>query len=309
MRMPGTGLALVGQNPHTMLAISALLLLVIAIIVLATPHEWSDVLLPARNDLVFADRHRAYGAYALRRDQPRLVPVIGVTVLGAFVAMVYAPLLFMTSTDAPPLPSTQAKEVELAPITPRHHQAGSVTPPPRPPRSTQRATGMLTTQSVVLDTLPTQPMDPLGTPTGDDFGSDTDDGTTDDAGPGGGTDPGGGATSHGDQDDHIVDTWKVDVMPEYPGGQDALFAELRALIRYPEDERRAGTQGRVYLTFVVDEQGEMRDVQVVRGVSPLLDSEAQRALRLLSQRWTPARYEGRAVSVRFNLPIAFVIPR
>src|SRR5690606_19047924 len=104
MRMPGTGLALVGQNPHTMLAISALLLLVIAIIVLATPHEWSDVLLPARNDLVFADRHRAYGAYALRRDQPRLVPVIGVTVLGAFVAMVYAPLLFMTSTDTPPLP-------------------------------------------------------------------------------------------------------------------------------------------------------------------------------------------------------------
>ena len=91
----------------------------------------------------------------------------------------------------------------------------------------------------------------------------------------------------------------VEDMPEPIGGLAALQAE----VRYPQLARRAGIEGRVYVQFIVDEEGRVQNAQVVRGVGSGLDEEA---LRIVQQaRFRPGRQSGEVVKVRMNLPITF----
>ena len=92
-----------------------------------------------------------------------------------------------------------------------------------------------------------------------------------------------------------------EVSPELIGGMGAF----QAGIEYPEFERRVGTSGRVIVRFVVDEAGLPSQIEVVRSVSPGLDRAAVRAVE--GARFTPGRQNGRAVKVRFTLPVSFRI--
>lgn len=93
----------------------------------------------------------------------------------------------------------------------------------------------------------------------------------------------------------------VEEMPELVGGRKALYDA----VDYPEFARRTGIQGRVYVQFVVDETGQVREAEVVKGVHPLLDRAAIRAVEAMT--FTPGRQRGRAVPVRMTLPIVFTI--
>lgn len=93
----------------------------------------------------------------------------------------------------------------------------------------------------------------------------------------------------------------VDVQPVLIGGLEAL---QRGIV-YPEADRRAGTQGRVIVRFIVDPAGVPAHVEVVRGVSPGLDSVSVAAVE--RARFTPGTQDGRPVSVRFTLPVSFRI--
>ncbi len=91
----------------------------------------------------------------------------------------------------------------------------------------------------------------------------------------------------------------VEEMPEILGGQEALYN----CIKYPEIARKAGVEGRVIIQFVVDENGNVTNPQVLRGVGAGLDEEA---LRCVSQlKFKPGRQRGRPVRVRFTLPVIF----
>ncbi len=94
--------------------------------------------------------------------------------------------------------------------------------------------------------------------------------------------------------------------PEFPGGQAALMQFLQGNLRYPTMAREAGIQGTVFVTFVVERDGSITDVRVLRGVGGGLDEEAVRVVRNMP-RWTPGRQRGQAVRVQFNLPIRFVL--
>ncbi|MDX1530874.1 MAG: TonB family protein [Rhodothermales bacterium] len=91
----------------------------------------------------------------------------------------------------------------------------------------------------------------------------------------------------------------VDQPPELIGGLEGLTRQ----VRYPELARRAGIEGTVCLQFVVDEDGGVRDVEVVRSAHRLLDEEAVRAVRAAAFR--PGVQDGEPVAVRFTLPVAF----
>jgi TonB family protein len=93
----------------------------------------------------------------------------------------------------------------------------------------------------------------------------------------------------------------VEVSPELIGGLNAL----QQSVVYPDADRRAGNEGRVMLRFVISEKGLPYDVHVVRGVSPGLDAAAIRAVQ--QARFTPGQQNGRAVAVRFTLPVLFRI--
>jgi len=91
----------------------------------------------------------------------------------------------------------------------------------------------------------------------------------------------------------------VEQSPELIGG----LAGLQKKIRYPEIAKKAGVEGRVYLQFVVDEQGNVHDPIVTRGIGAGCDEEAIRAI--MDAKFKPGRQRGKAVKVKMSLPITF----
>ena len=97
----------------------------------------------------------------------------------------------------------------------------------------------------------------------------------------------------------------VEEMPEFPGGNDAMYAFINENINYPEEAQKDKIQGVVYVKFIVRKDGSIdENVNVVRGVHPLLDTEAQRVVRSMPD-WKPGMQRGKPVSVYFTLPIRF----
>jgi periplasmic protein TonB len=98
----------------------------------------------------------------------------------------------------------------------------------------------------------------------------------------------------------------VEKMPEFPGGQAALMQYLSSNIKYPEECRKMGVEGKVFVKFIVDATGNIINVQVLRGVvdGKLLEKEAMRVVQSMPK-WKPGTQGGKAVSVYFTLPISF----
>lgn len=95
-----------------------------------------------------------------------------------------------------------------------------------------------------------------------------------------------------------------EIMPEFPGGQRALICYLANTIKYPLIAQENGIKGKVYVSFVIDEEGNVYNVNVVRGVDTSLDNEAVRVVEGMP-RWEPGRQAGKAVKVGYNVPIYF----
>jgi protein TonB len=96
----------------------------------------------------------------------------------------------------------------------------------------------------------------------------------------------------------------VEVPASFPGGDTAMMQWLNNNIRYPVVAQENGIQGRVITNFVVERDGSITDVQVVRGVDPSLDREAVRVIGQMP-RWNPGQQRGQPVRVRFTLPVVF----
>ena len=96
----------------------------------------------------------------------------------------------------------------------------------------------------------------------------------------------------------------VEVMPSFPGGQGALLSYLSSHVKYPVVAQENGVQGRVTVSFVVERDGSITDVHVVRSVDPSLDREAARVVSSMPN-WQPGKQNGSAVRVKFNVPVQF----
>lgn len=96
----------------------------------------------------------------------------------------------------------------------------------------------------------------------------------------------------------------VEQMPMFPGGDAALMSYLANNIHYPTVAAENGVQGRVVVGFVVERDGSITDVSVLRGVDPSLDREAMRVVKSMP-RWTPGKQNGSAVRVKYQVPVAF----
>lgn len=103
-------------------------------------------------------------------------------------------------------------------------------------------------------------------------------------------------------EDRIFDV--VEEMPSFPGGQGELMAYLSTNIEYPVVAKENGVQGRVICTFVVERNGSVTDVKVIKSVDPSLDKEAVRVIKSMPH-WIPGKQNGATVRVKFTLPIIF----
>lgn len=98
----------------------------------------------------------------------------------------------------------------------------------------------------------------------------------------------------------------VEIMPQFPGGAGALAEFIRDTGIYPEDAVRDSVEGRVVVTFTVDILGNVCNPRVVHPVHPSLDAEALRVVNSMP-RWIPGTMMGRAVKMRFVLPVLFLL--
>jgi len=97
-----------------------------------------------------------------------------------------------------------------------------------------------------------------------------------------------------------------EIMPEFPGGADALDDFIKTHLVYPPEAKAKGIQGKVYVQFVVEKDGSITNVEVRRGANPLLDNEAVRVVKMLPN-FKPGTMRGKKVRVRYTLPIVFTL--
>lgn len=98
----------------------------------------------------------------------------------------------------------------------------------------------------------------------------------------------------------------VESMPSFPGGDAARIRYLNENIKYPQMARESGIQGRVFVTFVVERNGAVSDVRVLRGIGGGCDEEAIRVVNSMPK-WKPGMQRGKPVRVSYNLPVKFTL--
>ena len=96
----------------------------------------------------------------------------------------------------------------------------------------------------------------------------------------------------------------VEEQPLYSGGNAAMMKFLSDNIKYPAEAQEKGIHGRIITNFVVEKDGSLNEVKVVRGVDPLLDAEAVRVIQSMPN-WKPGTQKGETVRVRYTLPVVF----
>lgn len=109
-----------------------------------------------------------------------------------------------------------------------------------------------------------------------------------------------------DEDEEVMVFQVVEEMPEFPGGENAMRKFIADNVKYPESAKKEGISGKVYVSFVISKDGEVKDAKVVRGVNSALDEEALRVINSMPD-WTPGKQRGKKVDVQFTLPINFAL--
>lgn len=266
--------------------------------------------------LVFANRNQNYGAYQLRRQSSSTLLKAFLIVAPLFVAAFVGPYIASAFKDEEVVVDPIQKEVKVDNVVhelkPKQEQkqvekqAEVETPKVVAPKV--KSVAMTDNIKVVKDDLVA-----LQPPTSDELrdaviASTTQDGitgkgnadvTTAPAGLGSGTSTGGNGTE-------ILDAAGVDVYPEFPGGMEAWAKYIQRNLRYPGMAQDQGIQGKVYLSFVVEKDGTITDVKVVKGIGYGCDDEAMRVIKK-SPRWKAGMQNNLPVRVRYNMPISYTI--
>ncbi|HMI05051.1 MAG TPA: TonB family protein [Pedobacter sp.] len=264
-------------------------------------------------NLVFKNRNQAYGAYELRlhSDQNTLRALFIAAPL--FILLFASPMIYKylhpetTVDDArPDIPVT------MAPIHPPIEQTKpleKVEPPKSEPIKEKIKMVKLPSNPVVVVNKPLV----VEPPTADEMenavvgpvtqtGKETD--LTSLPAEGNGTGP--GTVSGSGTEETIYDGTSVEIYPDFEGGMKGWAKYLQRNLRYPYDAQEQDKQGKVFVSFVVEKDGSISNVTLVKGVFGSLDAEAVRVIKK-SPKWKPGIQNGRAVRVRYNMPISFAL--
>lgn len=103
-----------------------------------------------------------------------------------------------------------------------------------------------------------------------------------------------------------LDFLPMEVLPEFPGGEKAMLRWISSNLKYPKTTLKAKLQGVVILSYVIDEQGKIGDIELIKGIHPDADAEAVRVIEAMPT-WKPGQQEGKPVPVRYTLPLRFAL--
>jgi TonB family protein len=98
----------------------------------------------------------------------------------------------------------------------------------------------------------------------------------------------------------------VEKVPQFPGGESARIAFMGSNIRYPQEAMEEGIQGTVYVSFVVEKDGSISNIKILRDIGGGCGQEAVRVVSMMPK-WEPGTQRGKAVRVQFNMPVTFTL--
>jgi len=99
----------------------------------------------------------------------------------------------------------------------------------------------------------------------------------------------------------------VEKQPQFPGGESAMFQFLTENLRYPTLAKEYGIEGRVVVSFVVEKDGSLTDLKIVKDIGGGCGEEALRLMQAMPK-WVPGQQHGRVVRVAYTLPVSFRLP-
>jgi periplasmic protein TonB len=256
------------------------------------------------DELVFDHRNQAYGAYVLRREYPRHVLkslLIGVALLASILAIPYLGEFFKKEKPNKPPVSGEFNFLPIVqPDKEKQPEVKQKVKELQPVGKTKTWTNITITVDDIIDSPPTT----------EDF-KDFDPGKYNNNG-----DPNTWGIPCDDcieDEGETVDIKKktynwveLEQKPEFPGGDPAMLEFLGNNLVYPEHAKQIGLEGKVYVTFVIDEFGNVVNVKVPREIGGGLDEEAKRVIEMMP-RWEPGKQAGHPVRVSYQLPIIFAL--
>lgn len=268
----------------------------------------SNVYTPEWLNLVFENRNKSYGAYVLRTECSK-------NMLRAF--FIAAPI-FVLSFVLPQILTGRHQDVK-ADAQDRIVDIVKLPPPPAKPLPPEPKTAqaaapaeklktvklpshiMVVDQPVFEDEMPTvNALKDAAVGQQSQSGLNTDVGVV--APPA--TATGSGVSDMPVTDNTIHETSSLDAYPEFEGGMKAWARYIQRSLRYPQQAQEEGLQGKVFISFVIEKDGSISNVTVLRGVAGSLDQEAARVIQK-SPKWKPGLQNNQNVRVRFNMPITF----
>lgn len=257
--------------------------------------------IPGFDDIVFESRNKEYGAYLLRKKYPRALLAGTIISLVAGASSVLLPFFIEPSDEFMVAGGGRYVTVEMEELSPPEDFIYVAPPPPPPPETNRSEEIAKYTVPVIVDTLLTaEPelatiAEALKLPADDTDIEVYSNGIGDDILIGDGSSEGEPAF------------FLVEVMPTFRGGGLDKFREwVNKRTNYPQAAVDAKIRGTVFLTFVVEKDGSVSNVTVLKGVHPLLDNEAVKAISE-SPRWNPGLQRGQPVRVRYQIPMSFVL--
>ncbi|MCC6541005.1 MAG: TonB family protein [Flavobacteriales bacterium] len=267
------------------------LLIITAIMVV--DMSWNNILAPARNAMVFAERHQDYGAFVLRRDYVRnLILAFFGSVLFFGLAIGLPKIIAAMGGEEEVVEAKKIVDVNLDLF--EEEKKEEPPPPPVEPPPPVKIESVQFTQLEAVDEPVEEPPPTQETLTETNAGTITQEGEKIDEPP-----------PPVEEAEPQVFTI-VEEMPSFPGGEAELFKYLGRTVKYPPMAQDAGITGVVYLTFVVDEHGKVKDPKVLRGIGGGCDEEAIRVVKAMPA-WEPGKQRGKPVRVQYNLPIRFTL--
>jgi len=267
--------------------------------------EWGNVVSNVRNNIVFEKRNQTYGAYFIRREYPctmffSLFVTVSVIVCGVLALKVSQ--YFAKQVVEFVIPDTDFRPDIVIPVNLKQienpiEKVEPTKPSPAPKGIEFIAPVITDDKDSISDNQPAQ----------DSIKPGRVDGIDNDSiihipeKPGKGT-----GVVKVDTAEKILDF--VDVNPSFPGGIEKMYEFISNKLKYPQIEKDNGVSGTVYISFVVDKSGKIKDVAIERGIThgPNLAKEAQRVIGIMPD-WQPGIFQGQTVAVRYRMPIKFVL--
>lgn len=251
-------------------------------------------------DMVFENRNRNYGAYVLRKSySDQVIRAFIVTVVILALALLYPRI--KKFFEEPPPPAPPAKQIKYNDlVAPPPINPDTPPPPkidlPKPPEAIKFVPPKVTEKEVVEDEIP-EMKELMDKPVATETSTGTEEVIFEEVVPDAIEDKG--------EDPNKIYTI-VEQQPEFPGGVSAMMKFIGQNLKYPPQARRMDIAGSVFVEFVVNAEGDISDARVIKGIGGGCDEEALRVISKMP-RWRAGKQNGKAVRVKFVLPLKFVL--